>query len=270
MSIHEEVLQLIQKEGPILPIEAASKLNTNSFLINACLTEMVEKGQLKTHSEKIGSNYLYLLIGQEAKAKQRALELLDNSQKTARQYQTNQVASTPELQQKRDQFAQKLKEIEDREKKQKEISKPVPKKEKDEFLERMKPKLEVKDEKTPFESIKATVKSTLDKLTSPKKEFVDIALTYLKEKDVEILEKTRDKRSGVTLIVNITSQLGTIKYLVKIKDKRRLNEADLSLMYTEALERKLPLYILTPGKLTKTAQSYLKTTGSFLKVKELQ
>jgi hypothetical protein len=41
------------------------------------------------------------------------------------------------------------------------------------------------------------------------------------------------------------------KYFVKCKDKKRVSESDISLTYTEAMQKKMPAIFITSGKISK-------------------
>ena len=68
----------------------------------------------------------------------------------------------------------------------------------------------------------------------------------------------------------ITASLGTMRLFIVVKNKKAVNEADLSLVYSNALDKKMPAIVFTNGRLTKTAQNYLKSARGMLKVKILQ
>ena len=108
------------------------------------------------------------------------------------------------------------------------------------------------------------------KLFKPKIDLVDLSLKYFENNDIEIInQEVRKKGKEAELIVNIPSNLGMFKMFVKIKSKGIINEADLSHIYTQGQNRRLPAMLITNGRLTKTAQNYLKVIGGLLKIKKL-
>ena len=121
-----------------------------------------------------------------------------------------------------------------------------------------------------LEQAKNIVKKTIKKLTLKETEFVSKAISFLTEKGAKIIQKdlTRGGKEA-ELIVELASDFGAEKLFVALRNKKSINEADLSLVYSAALDKKIPAIILTNGKLTKTAQEYLKTVGGLLKVKTL-
>ena len=62
-SMLEKIYEFVQKNGPTLPVEVASKLNTDSLLASAYLSQLVESGKLVSSKEKVGGAMLYFLPG---------------------------------------------------------------------------------------------------------------------------------------------------------------------------------------------------------------
>jgi len=48
-----------------------------------------------------------------------------------------------------------------------------------------------------------------------------------------------------------------MKFLIFVVDKKTVSEADLSMAYSEAVQKKYPVIVMSRGKLTKTARNYL-------------
>lgn len=68
------------------------------------------------------------------------------------------------------------------------------------------------------------------------------------------------KNAEYDLIVEVSSSVGGLKYFCKVKNKKLVNDGDLSSAFLEAQSKQLPALFLTPGKLTKKAQGMLSTT----------
>ena len=98
---HQKVLELVKRRGPILPIEIASELNIDSFLASAYLSDLVKANQIKQSEQRVGSTFLYYVSGQEGKLKSRLDEFSVPIEKTPKEYQTEKIAETPELAEKR-------------------------------------------------------------------------------------------------------------------------------------------------------------------------
>jgi hypothetical protein len=65
------------------------------------------------------------------------------------------------------------------------------------------------------------------------------------------------------------SKLGLMNFMIYSLQKKSLNEADLSLAYNEGQHERLPVLLVTNGKLTKKAEEYQKKLGNFLIVNKI-
>ncbi|HKZ49493.1 MAG TPA: hypothetical protein VJ110_00625 [Candidatus Nanoarchaeia archaeon] len=87
---------------------------------------------------------------------------------------------------------------------------------------------------------------------------VETALQYLASKEAEVTAKELKKRGKEAVIVaNIPTNIGPMKFLIFVVDKKTVSEADLSMAYSEAVQKKYPVIVMSRGKLTKTARNYL-------------
>jgi len=275
----EKVYQVVQQNGPTLPVEVSKKLGIDSLVAAAYLSQLVEAGKIRISKERVGNAFVYFLPGQEQAAQLKIKKLLEQSQKTVKQFQSEPATVTPEIEQKRAEFVQRLKEIEEREERERRKQTEI-KTEKEDFIERFKqaitPFLSQREEEVKTEIAKEPKKIEIKKirkrktLFGPKVDIVELATNYLTERGAEILSKNVKKKKEAEFIVKIPSGIGPVKMFVKVKDKKSINEADLSLTYTQGQNQKLPVLFLTTGKLTKTAQNYLKVIGGLLKVKILE
>jgi len=306
----EKVFEIVKSEGPILPVEVGKKLGIDSFVAHAYLMQLVEAKKIKASEEKIGNAFLYFVPGKEGAAKIRASELLKQNKKTTSTFKKSDSPASPDLAEKREAFAQRLREIQEREEREKrrvDIEKIKEQMQKEDFIERFKqaitpffiqkegvakteldveqrPEIKIEQEKEETQiaekkepkikeesKVEAKPKEKKKKkaIFSSKVNAADLAIEYLTERGAEILSKNIKKKKEAEFIVKIPSGIGPIKMFVKLKDKKTINEADLSLTYTQGQSKKLPVLFLTTGKLTKTAQNYLKVIDGFLKVKFL-
>lgn len=71
-------------------------------------------------------------------------------------------------------------------------------------------------------------------------------------------------------VVHLPSNIGLIEYLVIAKNKKTINEGDLSLAYQKGQSKKLPVILLTNGELTKKAREYReKNLKGYVLVKKI-
>ncbi|MEK6923127.1 MAG: hypothetical protein AABW84_00305 [Nanoarchaeota archaeon] len=155
----EYVTDIVRRFGPLLPIELAKKISMDSFIAKAFLSQMLEANQIKITNERVGNEFLYYVSGQEAAARARLQSFGLNKQSEVRVAPTKQnvsvgkvevkvstygtpppitpvqseydlaaprIKDTKELQKKQEQFLQRLREIEEREVKQKKLKAVLP------------------------------------------------------------------------------------------------------------------------------------------------
>ncbi len=70
-------------------------------------------------------------------------------------------------------------------------------------------------------------------------------------------KETIRKNSETNFIIKVPSAVGEMRYFCKLRQKARCDEKDLSAAYMEAQMKKLPLFLLYTGELTKKAQEML-------------
>jgi hypothetical protein len=66
-------------------------------------------------------------------------------------------------------------------------------------------------------------------------------------------------------IVRINSDLGKISLLLIAKDKKKMNLADLTMAYQKALSYKMPCYLLSRERPSKTTDSFTEEHKNLLK-----
>jgi hypothetical protein len=85
-----------------------------------------------------------------------------------------------------------------------------------------------------------------------------------------VSKKAVIKNKEYDYFVTIKTVLGDQEFFVKGKNKKRITETDLSMIYAEALKLKRPAILVTNGLLTKNAEKWRKeNTGELLKVIQL-
>ena len=146
-----------------------------------------------------------------------------------------------------------------------EFQEPEPVEEKEEFEEQ-------KEE--PQQSLlQKEEKETLLEQDKPKpkeKDFEKVIISYLNRNKVSILEKqTIKKNRELNFVVNIPSNVGDLMYFVKAKNKKKINEGELLLAFTEGQNLKLPTLYLTNAETTKKAIKYMETNMKGLLYKKI-
>ena len=80
---------------------------------------------------------------------------------------------------------------------------------------------------------------------------------YFSEKDIEVLEANMIKKNmDYEFVVNLPSNVGNVKFFVKYRNKKSINEGELSLAQNSAYLKRLPLLFLSKGNLTAKGREY--------------
>lgn len=109
----------------------------------------------------------------------------------------------------------------------------------------------------PKKVIKEETKQEVLPEVKPKKpegKFYTQIKEHLESNKIEILKEEMIKKDKeFDFIVKIPSALGSLVYYLKAKDKKLINEADISLAHSEGQVKKLPCILLTTGSMNKKA-----------------
>lgn len=88
--------------------------------------------------------------------------------------------------------------------------------------------------------------------------FITIVQDYFKKNDIQILETEVIKHNEIDFAVKVPSAVGKISYYCKAKDKKSVNEGDLSTAFVQGQLKKMPVLFLSNGKLTKRAEEMVE------------
>lgn len=265
----ERVLEIVKRKGPLLPVRVAKEIDTDIMFAGALLSELISGGKIKITSVKIGGSPLYYIEEQKRKLQEFIKNLNEKDQKT--------VALLKEKRILRDIDCDSLQRVSLRE--IKDFAKPIQVKEDDKI--ELFWKWYLVDDEVAKELIrefigKKAVRGVIKKLPveklvkveqvkeKPKIKKVreDIGLKavneYFVENNIRILKVDVIKKNReMNYIVEVNSDVGKLNFFVKFKDKKKLDDGDLSLALNEA--KKMPLMFLTTGNLTKKAEKLVES-----------
>lgn len=277
----DKIIEFIKENGPTLPVQVVSKIGGDSFIANAYLSDLVDKKEILQSEERIGSVPLYYLSGQEELMKKKIKEL-NFSSKTPRTFQKKKVKATPELESKRKNFDGRLKKIEEEEARRQDVKKKGALEKARELIKKTveRPRVEVPKPKVGIPKppiVERPKPKVVEKPKVVKKveevdevSFSKRALEFLEKLNVDILKSDKLTDISGECIVRAPSSVGPLKFYVKIWGKKRLNKSDVAESYALALEKKMPVIILTNGTVAKTTRKYLKEIGGFVRVRALK
>jgi len=289
----QSIIEQLRKKGPSLPSAISKEVNLPLLFTSAIFSEMVAEKSIVFSRMRIGGSPLYYIKGQESQlenfvkhlpAKEReAFELLKkelvlNAEKLEPSIRValNNIKDFAVLMRIKFNDEEKtfwrlhtvleeeaVSRIEDMLKRTDE--------KKSKKSEKEKPKEKEFDEKS---EIKIREKESI--IEKPKKQrknirkdaFNETADSWLEKNNFEIIEKLDGKDDAVG-VVSVSSSLGKLNFLVIAKTKAKLNETDLSFVYNQGVQFKMPVLLLIKGELTKKADAYLSTLGKYIILKKL-
>ena len=296
MEVNERILAIVKEKGPILPVRIAREINDTILMTSARLSELVSSKKIKISHLKVGSSPLYYFQGQENKI-QNFVDNLNGMEKKAYNLLLQNKVLRDSAQEPAIRVA--LREIKDfavplqvnYENKTEIFWKwhPTDSKEVELSIKNILSKKEVVPEKVfrkPKEEInklsserEKLLKEGLEKLKTFQKEPIELKKDTTKikktiDKDLFLKEihnffnrnrikviETNDikKNTEIDFIVELQTTLGNVKYFCKTKNKKKINEGDLSSALLNAQSKGLPLLFLTTGKISKKTKEQLNT-----------
>ena len=281
MEINERILELVKERGPILPVQISKEINDNILMTSARLSELLSNKQIKISYVKIGGSPLYYVQGQESKLQAYANNLVAKEKEAYELLKQNKIlrdsiqepAIRVALRQIKD-FAVPLqvtfentneifwkwyltdnKEVEFilkgiLSKKEKYIK--IPEREEETKTS------ELKQSITTLEKPKEEIKKEKKKID--KDYFLKEINNFFNKNKINIIETNEIKKnSEIDFITELQTTIGNVKYFCKSKNKKKINESDLSTALVQAQSKGLPLLFLTTGKITKKAKEMLNT-----------
>ena len=289
MDKNQAILEIINRKGPVLPVQVSKEINDNILMASARLSELLSSKKIKISSLKVGGSPLYYLPGQEEKLRnfvnnlggveRKAYDLLEQGKvlrdavmepavRVALRNIKDFAVPLQVIYQEKTEIFWKwyltetkeaeiiIKDIIDAIRKSKEIPRP-------QALQKA-PEQQTRPEK-PKEEIKKPDDTTKKEAPKPRKMAVKINFLneingFFSKAKINIMEvKEIKKNSEFDITVELNTQLGNVKYFCKAKNKKNISEGDLSSALVNAQSKGLPLLFITNGKTSKKSQEKLKT-----------
>ena len=304
MEVNERILAIVREKGPILPVHISKEINDSILMTSARLSELLSSKKIKISNIKVGGSPLYYFQGQEIKlqnfadnlhgVERKAYDLL--SENKLLRDATLEPAIRVALRQIKD-FAIPLQvnyenkaeifwrwyltgnneaELLIREilTKQETVSQKEPqpveativKKPIEQIPE--KPIEEIKKEQEPIELKKDTTKKP--RKTIDKSVFLKAVHSFFNKNKIDVIEAyPANKSSEIDFVIELQTSIGGIKYFCKSKNKKSINDSDISTAIIQAQSKNLPLLFLASGELTKKANEMLNNEFKNITFKKL-
>lgn len=284
--LREKSFNFVKVNGPIIPVQIAKFLESDILIASAVLSDLVSQKKVFVTSVKYGGTPFYYAAGQESKlvdlssnlkGKQREIYDLIRKKRILRDkfIEPWQRVAVREIKD----FAKMLRVIYgDKEEifwrwysLSDEEAKGLIKNilaEKKELLKREIPVEKVVEKpKAPVEVQKALKEEVKKKVVKPVGEFYNSIISYFNEKSINVLdEKIVRKNKEFDFITEVPSPVGSLKFYIKAKDKKKINDGDLSVAYSEGKSQNMNVLFISCGELTKKAKELIdkKFSGSLL------
>ncbi|HLC65988.1 MAG TPA: hypothetical protein VJI46_07760 [Candidatus Nanoarchaeia archaeon] len=309
MDNREKIIAAIKLNGPVIPMQIAKVISSDSIVASAHLSELVSAKMVRISHVKHGSSPLYYLSGQEPMLQNFASNLHEKEKKTydllKEQHVLRDVVQDPlvrvTLREIKD-FAipvqvnyESKSELfwkwyllpnEEAEKRIKGILGKVEakKEEKQTVLEPKKGEIKVEEKKKEIQERKQKeeVESKEEKREEKKEKieekrevkkdesFSYVLEGFISENKIEIMEKNVIKKdSEIEMVVRLPSSVGNLLYFCKAKNKKKISDGDLSSAYIQSQSRKMPILFLTTGELTKKAKEMLEHEFKSMTLKKI-
>jgi hypothetical protein len=104
----------------------------------------------------------------------------------------------------------------------------------------------------------------VEKVKKPKKQkstvdFYQIVKNYFTDSRVKVIEENIVRKNmEFNFVVSVPSSVGPLRFFVIAKNKKAINDSELSMAYSQSQLRKLPVLFLSNGDMSKKASAYLE------------
>ena len=250
--IKEKIMTIVREEGPVLPVNISRKLDRDTFFAGAVLSELVRAKKIKISKARIGSSPVYYVDGQESKL-ERLYEYLPGKEKEAYELlRKNQVLRDRECEPP---IRVALRSIRD-------FSFPLEINGElfwrwylfnEQEARKLVGEVVVKKEEKKIEPVREILREDLGD------GFLHSIEGYFNANRINLVEKNVvRKQREVHGRIKVNSDLGVIDYFFIARNKKNINDADLSLASDLGRKNNLPVLFLSNGKLSKKAERNLE------------
>jgi hypothetical protein len=269
------VLDFVKKNGPVLPVQVSKIINREIMYASAVLSELVSRKDVIISYAKIGGSPVYYIKGQENKLNilydnlpQREKEAYDILKEDKVLFDRECPPAIRVAFRNLKDFAIPIKyKINNQEEllwlwyliTDEEFKNFVNKYEEKKPEIKELQKIEIKEEKVEIKEPEVIKKKKIVKKTKKSGEdFYQLVNNYINNNNVSVInEEIIKKNKDIDMIVKIQSGLGKLDFYLAARNKKKINEGDLSLVYNKGQSKKLPVLFLSNGELSKKAQEYI-------------
>lgn len=258
--VKSKILNIVKSEGPVLPVQISRKLDKDTIFAGAVLSELVSNKLIFITNAKIGGSPIYYVSGQENKLNILYSHLPGKEKEAYELLRTRQILKDSECEPG---IRVALRSIRD-------FAKPIEINNEIYWRWHLIKEEEAKDllnleDKKPKPEVKQTIIEGKPEIR--KREVVDNVEdiffrninNYFKNKNIEVLNISNIRKNReIEGNLKIKSELGVLDFYFIAKNKKKINEADLSLVNDKGRKHKMHVLFLTNGELSKKTQKYLE------------
>ena len=293
----DKIISFLEANGPSLPVRIAKAIEMEPVFASAITSELISSKQVKTSNLKIGASPLYLLPGQEQKLEEYTEHLKSAEKDAYLKLKKNKLIEdekespitrvalrnikdfaipfnsqekimwkytfTPEEEIEK-LLSHPKKEVKTENKP--EIKKPETEKEIEvpkAWIAKQEEIKQAKEESKKIENI-FTIQNTSSNSTpseiedkKPEPEFLIEIKNFLKQKNIEFVEEVRTEKKEIMAIINITSQLDDINFLLIAKNKKTVTKDEIDAAIQIATKNKMPCLLIIRKKPSKPIQKLI-------------
>jgi len=268
MISEEQIVDFIKARGPVLPADISKEFSMDIFMASAMLTEIKNKGEIRSSSKRIGSSLLYYTPEQEGQVKNMLFNKLNDIEKRfVKMMREHQVAFEKEFGPQEKFLASKLGDFIKRIEidgdavwyfigiSQEEAMRIAMGMKREEIP----PKVEEKEE----------IEVSREQEVGGEKDFEEMVEGFFENNNAKVIEK-KGGAGKRTYVVEMDMPIAKQKFFVGMIDKSKVNESDLGILWIKGQKKKMPVIVLVSGKITKKALKFAdKEFGSLMRVIEL-
>lgn len=295
METREHIVELVKAKGPVLPVQISKEIGSNILMASAHLAELTASHRLRISTIKVGGSPLYYLPGQEEMLQKFTANMNDKEKKAYDSLQQSKILRDSEQEPV---IRVALREIKD-------FAVPLnvthndnrevfwkwyltPNDEAEKIIKGKLDILEKPAEKKVEEKKPEVQKQVIKEKTEPKPEssqkkepkkykprekddiFLKDIIRFFEKNKITIISNEIIKRdSEIDFIVEIPSVVGNLQYYCKARNKKKINDSDLSNAYVKGQLKRLPVIVLSPGELSSKAQEMIGKELSSLTFKKI-
>ncbi|MFW5746218.1 MAG: hypothetical protein ACOCWQ_01565 [Nanoarchaeota archaeon] len=305
MALRDDILHIVRTDGPILPAALTAKTGKTTIIIGAVLSELLKERLVFATHAKVGGSPLYYTGNQKSDIqmlrshinekdresfdllrdrgilKDAALSPLQKA--SMRQLKDFAKMMTVSINGRQEIFwkwymltnDEALERIRASLQPAKDTSKDVS----GDATKEEKPKKQLPEERPPQKrperlavepmekpDRQQTLPEDTDSIDDP---FYQDVEEFLSMKKIRVLQaEVVRAKSELAMVIQVPTPLGDIKYYARARNKKRCNDADISVAYVQAQLHNLPGVFMTTGELTKKARKLTETDFSGMAILE--